>query len=44
MLKASTPLSSIIFMAVANTLSTVMEGPVLAAPAAPVFRFCITTS
>jgi hypothetical protein len=44
MLKASTPLSSIIFMAVARTLSTVREGPVLAAPALPVFDFCATTS
>ena len=44
MLNASTPLSSIIFIAVASTLSTVMEGPVLAAPAGPVFPFCTTTS
>src|ERR1700722_18670265 len=44
MLNASTPLSSIIFMAVASTLSTVREGPVLAAAARPVFPFCTTTS
>src|SRR5277367_6353528 len=44
MLKASTPLSSIIFMAVASTLSTVMEGPVLVAPAGPVLPFCTKTS
>src|ERR1700722_17432736 len=44
MLKASTPLSSIIFMAAASTLSTVMEGPVLVAAAEPVLLFCTTTS
>src|ERR1700677_359377 len=44
MLKASTPLSSIIFLAVASTLSTVREGPVLAAPAGHIFPFCTTPS
>src|ERR1700677_2647573 len=44
MLKASTPLSSIIFMAVASTFSTVMEGPLLAAAAGRTFPFCTTTS
>src|SRR5580698_7660764 len=44
MLKASSPLSSIILMAAASTLSTVMEGPALAAPAGPIFPFCTTTS
>jgi len=44
MLKASTPPSSIIFIAVANTLSAVTGALALPTPAGSVFRFCATVS